>query len=226
MIWKIAQRLKPTLSAFYRRFARPPVPNLEGDREIEYSWVAAHMAKGPGNALDFGCGLSWMALLAARKGFDVTAVDLEHVSWAYEHPQLRFTRGDVAELSLTHDSFDLIINCSSVEHVGVPGRYGVSDTQTDGDLDIMRLFRQLLKPGKEMLLTIPVGKDQVFAPRHRVYGPERLPRLLDGWNVTNKEFWGKVESNRWVVREEKHALNEAPSDHYYGLGLFVLTRPD
>ncbi len=225
MLWKIAQRLKPTLSALYRRLARPPIPNLDGDREIEHSWVAANMSQGPGNALDFGCGLSWMALLAARKGFEVTAVDLERISWSYEHSQLRFARGDVTDLSLTHDSFDLIINCSSVEHVGVPGRYGVSETQTDGDLEVMKLLRQLLKPGKEMLLTIPVGKDQVFAPRHRVYGPERLPRLLGGWNVIKREYWGKDEINRWTVREEEAALNATPLDHYYGLGLFVLRRP-
>ena len=76
-----------------------------------------------------------------------------------------------------------------------------------------------------MLLTIPVGKDQVFAPQHRVYGQERLPKLLNGWRVMRSKFWGKDRENRWSAWDEHRALNEEPSDHYYALGLFVLRRP-
>ena len=226
MLWEIAQRFKPLLASLYDRVGRPPVPNLEGDRDIEYSWVAANMAQGPGRVLDFGCGTSWMGLLAARRGFDVTAVDLEQISWAYEHSALRFARADVTELALPPDSLDLIINCSSVEHVGLQGRYGVSNGHADGDLEVMALLRTLLKPGREMLLTIPVGRDRVFAPKHRIYGEERLPRLLDGWEVVKSEYWGKDGSNRWSASDEGAALAREPLDHYYGLGLFVVRRPE
>ena len=68
--WRIAQRIKPHLTVFYRRLSQPPVPNLEGDRDIEHSWVAANMTEGTGRALDFGCLDSWMGLLAARRGFE------------------------------------------------------------------------------------------------------------------------------------------------------------
>lgn len=225
MVWRVTQRLRPALAALYDRLGRPPVPNLEGDRDIEYSWVAANMPDGPGQALDFGCGKSWMGLLGARRGFEVTAIDLEQISWWYEHPHLRFVREDVAKLSLPADSLDLIISCSTVEHVGLAGRYGVSEGRSDGDLEAMSLLRHLLKPGKNLLLTIPVGKDRVFAPRHRVYGPQRLPKLLDGWEVVRSEYWIKDQSNCWSLCEEYTALDGEPLEHYYGLGLFVLRRP-
>ena len=116
MLWKIFQRFRPFLVALYERLGRPPDPNLSGDRDVEYSWIAANMSQGPGRALDFGCGRSSMALLAAMKDFDVTAIDLGQVQWWYEHPQLRFVQGDLAELPLEPNSFDLIINCSSIEN--------------------------------------------------------------------------------------------------------------
>lgn len=112
--------------------------------------------------------------------------------------------------SLPEDSFDLIISCSTVEHVGLQGRYGVSEGRSDGDLETMSVLRHLLKPGKNLLLTIPVGKDRVFAPWHRVYGPQRLPKLLDGWEVVRSEYWAKDQSNCWSLCEEYAALAGEP----------------
>jgi hypothetical protein len=54
-----------------------PTRNLWGDRDVEYSFIAAHMPNGPGKALDFGSGSSYMSLLAALRGFEVIALDLE-----------------------------------------------------------------------------------------------------------------------------------------------------
>jgi SAM-dependent methyltransferase len=224
-LWRSTRKLHPLLINAYERVGRGPVPNLSGDRDIEYSFVAANIANGPGLALDFGCGKSWMALLAARKGYDVTAIDLEDVSFRYDHPHLDFRKGDLAHMQLPMDSLDLIINCSSIEHVGLVGRYGVASENPDGDLEAMAIMRRLLKPEHEMLLTIPVGRDHIFPPRHRIYGNERLPQLLEGWEVVIKEFWGKNGANQWSSFDEVASLEREPLENYYGLGLFVLRRP-
>ena len=143
--------------------------NLLGDRDIEWSWIISQMPSGPGHALDFGPGGSHLALIAAQRGFHVTAVDLEPVQWPYVHPGLRFIRGDILKLPLPRGHFDLVINCSTVEHVGLAGRYGVTENRPNGDLEAMARLRELMKPGGVMLLTIPVGRDAVFAPLCRVY---------------------------------------------------------
>ena len=213
------------LAKLYDKLSEPPAPNLKGDRDVEYSWVAAHLPHGPGVALDFGCGPSYLGLVAARKGYQVTCVDLLPVRWYYEYPNLEFLQGDVRELSLRSEHYDLIINCSSIEHVGLAGRYGEQRAQEQADIETSALLRHLLKPGKPMLLTVPVGKDQVFPPLHRVYGENRLPMLLSGWEVASKEFWVKNNSNCWVSVLEKEALNYQASEYHYGLGLFVLLRP-
>ena len=208
------------------------VPNLAGDRDIEWSWVAAHMPSGPGEALDFGPGGSPLGLIAAQRGFHVTSVDLEPMQWPYVHPHLRFVRGDILKLSLPAGHFDLVLNCSTVEHVGLVGRYGVVEGRPDGDLDAMTGLRELMKPGGLMLLTIPVGRDALFAPLCRVYGAQRLPRLLEGYAVENEDYWVKDNQNQWVLSTKQTALSfEAsagswdPLQNVYALGCFVLGKP-
>jgi len=204
---------------------RSAAPNdLSGDRDVEYSWVAAMMPPGPGRALDFGCGFGNLGLLAAQRGYTVTALDLRDIFWRYEHPDAELVRGDVFDLDLSAKSLDLVINCSTVEHVGLAGRYG-SPERPDGDLEAMQHLLALTKPGGIMLVTIPVGRDAVFRPLHRVYGRKRLPRLLDGWDAEQKQFWIKDEANKWVLSDEAAALDFEPTEKVYALGCFVLRRP-
>jgi hypothetical protein len=210
-----------------------PTRNLWGDRDVEYSFIAAHMPNGPGKALDFGSGSSYMSLLAALRGFEVIALDLEPQTFPWRHPGVRFIQGDLLELDLPTNHFDLIINCSTVEHVGLVGRYSVTESRPDGDLEAMARLRELMKPSAIMLLTVPVGQDAVFAPLCRVYGKERLPRLLSGFVLEREMFWVKDAENRWVQCDEETALSfEAsagswdPLRNVYALGCFVLRKPD
>ncbi len=219
------------LRALKRRLLRPGshiqeqqvVCNLAGDRHIEWSWVAANMPNGTGEALDFGCGQdSHLGLIAARRGFHVTCIDLETIRWAYVHPNLKFIQGDALELSFPSRHFDLVINCSSIEHVGLAGRYGVRDHRPDGDIEAMARLWGLIKPSGVMLLTIPVGQDAIFAPLHRVYGVNRLPKLLERYIIEQGEYWIKDNQNRWVMVDKVTALNWPPGPILYGLGCFVL----
>jgi hypothetical protein len=88
-----------------------------------------------------------------------------------------------------------------------------------------------MKPGGLMLLTIPAGQDAIFAPRHRVYGNERLPRLLDGYIVEKEAFWVKHQAARWMPCDKDTALNfgasvhGGPLENVYALGCFVLRKP-
>jgi SAM-dependent methyltransferase len=187
------------------------------------------MPSGPGEALDFGAGGGLLGLVAAQRGFNVTAVDLQPIELPYLHERLSLLQGDVLELSLPLEHYDLIINCSTVEHVGLVGRYGVEKNQPDGDLEAMKRLRVLMKPSGLMLLTIPLGRDAVFAPLCRVYGQERLPLLLKGYAVQAEVYWVKDPSNRWVPSDRETAMcfeasagSWDPLQNVYALGCFVL----
>jgi len=221
MLSRTILKIEPTLVHFYRRLTEPPPPNCRGDRNIEYSWIVANMPAGPGEALEFGCGSSWLSLVAARRGFRTLAIDLTPVAWPYVHPLARFVQADVLELNLPPASLDLIINCSAIEHVGLE-RYG-DGGNARGDLAAMERMRGFLKPGGVMLLTIPVGQDATVAPLHRIYGAQRLPLLLHGFHVTSREYWTKDAQNRWVAVAEAEALNQELRPNTYALGCFVLS---
>jgi len=222
MVWKFFKRWEPQIVSLYRWISSPPVPNLSGDRAIEYSWIAAHLPSGPGQALELGNGKSYLGLAAVRRGFEVVALDLIPVAWSYLHPRLHFVQQDIFEAQIEPESLDLVINCSTIEHIGL-GRYGDS-VDADGDLKAMELLHDALKPGGVMLLTIPVGRDAIHKPYHRVYGMERLPLLLDSLALTNSEFWVKNEENRWIQTDELTAMQSTSSQHCYGLGCFMLKR--
>src|SRR5271154_406798 len=116
--------------------ASPPTHlNIVGERNVEWSFLSAQMPNGPGEAIEFGCEHAYMSLLAAQRGFHVVANDLQNQSFTWQHPNVEFLLGDLLKLPLPIDHFDLAINCSSVEHVGVAGRYGIEADQDGGDID-------------------------------------------------------------------------------------------
>jgi len=204
------------------RFLESGSINLSGDRDVEWSFVTANISPASGQALDFGCGESYLGLIAAQAGYKVISLDLQPIKWPYCHPNLQFQQEDILDVDFPEGSFDLIINCSSIEHIGLAGRYGQRENYLDGDLEVMTKMRRLLKTTGRMLLTIPIGKDAVFPQLHRVYGKERIQKLLKDYTVEKKEFWIKNNKNKWVLSEESVALEKVPREDFYCLGCFIL----
>lgn len=197
--------------------------DLAGDRDVEWAWVNAHLPEQPGRVLDFGPATSSLALTAAFKGGAVVGLDLNKYERPYLHPNLTFAIGDLTEYDLGPARFDTIINCSTIEHVGLVGRYG-SKPDPDGDLKAMAILKSLMAgPQSRMILTIPVGQDAVYAPYHRIYGVTRLPRLLEGLRPLHEAYYAKISDNRWRAVDQTEALSTQASASFYALGLFVLT---
>lgn len=223
------RRLKHALIS-RRKDEKPKNLDLSGDRDIEWSYIASRLPTGPGYVLDFGCGYGNMSIHAIQKGYRVLALDLEPNSFPWLHPNLEVMCGDILKLNLTRNAFDFILNCSTVEHVGLAGRYGVAAQETDGDLAAMQKLRALMKANGKMLMTIPCGRDAAITPWHRVYGKQRLPRLLAGYKIVEEIYWVKRADNRWYPCDSDAALCYIPTRHptiatqcSYALGCFVLS---
>lgn len=216
------------------RFVDPKLSSsnhLLGDRDIEWSWIAANMPQGPGKVLDFGNGGGPLGLMAALCGLTVTSIDLNDVDWPYEHPLLSFRKGDVLKLDLPAESFDVVINCSTIEHVGLAGRYNIVKHESDGDLSAMKRIYGLMRPGGIMILTLPIGQDYTAGYLHRIYGKDRLPKLLEGYTVVKESYWTKRDLQKWVPADRENALSykipeyNKPGDPIiYNLGCFVLRK--
>jgi SAM-dependent methyltransferase len=196
-------------------------PDLQGDRTVEWSYCMARLANGPSTTLDFGPGESPLSLCAAQRGHDVVALDRMPLTFLYMHERITFLHADILDHSLEGRRFDQIINCSSVEHVGLGGRYGSPD-RPEGDLEAMTVMHSLLAPEGRMILTIPVGRDMVCAPHHRIYGEDRLPRLLGPYTPIEEQYWRKDLAHGWSQTSRSTALATEGSESFYSLGLFVL----
>jgi hypothetical protein len=103
------------------------------------------------------------------------------------------------------------------------GRYN-NQEEPEGDLRAMTLLRAAMAgPESVMLMTVPVGLDGVYRPYHRVYGAERLPRLLSGFRVIEEAYAAKIDGrNQWQMVSRDVALAIQGSHSFYALGLFVL----
>jgi SAM-dependent methyltransferase len=207
-----------------RRIAARDGATLVGDRWIEWSFCLARLADGPGTTLDFGADVGFLSLAAAQREHDVVALDRMPSALEYRHPRVSALQGDILDRPLEGRRFDQIINCSSVEHVGLAGRYG-SFGDPDGDLKAMAIMRDLLEPDGRMILTIPVGQDLVCSPLHRIYGHKRLPRLLEGYAVNEAQYWLRDPgASAWTEVDKEDALQTEGSEWFYALGLLVLGR--
>jgi len=199
-------------------------PSLAGDRWVEWSFCMARLTDGPGRTLDFGADIGFLSLAAAQRGHDVVALDRMDVVPDFRHERVCFRRADILDRPLQGETFDQILNCSSVEHVGLAGRYE-SNEAPDGDLEAMTILRDALATDGRMVVTIPVGRDLVCSPLHRIYGSERLARLLQGYAVHEEQYWWKDPmTSAWSQTDRETALATHGSKSFYSLGLFVLVR--
>lgn len=212
------------LTRLARRLEEPRKPDwrtLAGDRDVEWAWSLGHLRPEPGRVIDLGSGNGFLSLAAAFRGHEVVAVDLEPQAFGFAEPRIEYRQGDFNTMELEPRSFDQALCCSTIEHVGIGGRYGSRDDR-DADLRFARKVAEVMRSDATVVLTLPVGRDGVYAPYHRVYGRERLPRVLEPFRVLVSEFRVKRESGLWEAASEPEALATQGSSTFYALGLFVL----
>lgn len=206
---------------------------LMGDRNVEYGYVIDNLPYTNGERLfDLGCGVNAsMSKIALERGYEVIAMDLQPIHRIY-NPNFQFIRGDLFSAQARIE-FDVILNVSSIEHFGLC-RYGVQEYDADADLRGMGKLRDWMKGDGLMFLTIPVGVDDVHRPWHRIYGEERLPKLLEGYFTIDEQYWAKTDKDIYEEVDKEYAMSEVPvmrgerdilpERFYYALGAFTLRR--
>jgi SAM-dependent methyltransferase len=95
----------------------PDLPYLESIP----AWLTERRVK---SVLDLGCGSGWLAIFLARRGFQVTGLDVaEHAiqlarTWADEEDlEIEFDVGDIADMDYAMGSFDAVVANSIFEHL-------------------------------------------------------------------------------------------------------------
>jgi SAM-dependent methyltransferase len=196
--------------------------DLAGEKQLDWAWVIEKSRATSGRALDVGCGDSVIPAALHLAGFQTTAMDLAPRQ-PYGMPGFRVLSGDFLTYDFGDEQFELISLCSAIEHFGLIGKNATAE-ENDEDLAGMRKARRLLAGEGRLLLTVPLGLDYVLRPWHRVYGAERLPLLLDGYQVLErKNLRRSAPGGNWVQCTDEEALSHPRTPQRYALGEFVLS---
>jgi SAM-dependent methyltransferase len=83
-------------------------------------------------------------------------------------------------------TYDLLVSFSGIEHYGL-GAYG-DPINPNADMEAMQSMYNSLKPGGVLMLAVPTANlSHIDGVHHRIYGPDKLEELLNGF-----EFMGRV----------------------------------
>ena len=170
-----------------------------------------------GRLLDIGSTIGDQLYDTLPKTVEINCLNLN--SKKFKNKQIKFKQGDIRKADYPDNYFDLIACVSTLEHIGVAGRYG-SDDQPEGDLRAMGEIKRILKPGGILLATVPYG-DKDILPINKLYNKTRIDDLFSGLEIISQEF-KKFDKNWHVwlkVGETEAAKTDMASDGWYALCL-------
>jgi hypothetical protein len=160
---------------------------------LDVGWTLKLLGAGMNDRLLVGGSISpWVEAVALHANVgQVTTVDFQAPYCDNCHPRLRTMGMETLMLRSTPAGYSIIVSYSSIEHDGL-GRYG-DPMDPYGDQHAMNEFWNLLQDDGILLLGVPLWPDDQLAHLlARLYGPIRLPWLINGW-----EYLGCVNRGVW-----------------------------
>lgn len=207
-----------------RKQARHPWIN---ERVIEYPWVYKNIPDLENcRVLDVGAkeGLPVTDMLLEKDNI-VYALDI-NASGSYQKGNLIIEKGDIISTSFEENFFDAVIAVSTLEHIGVAGRYGISGEDELGDLKAMREIFRILKPGGKVLVTVPYGMGRSL-PLNRLYNAERINGIFNDFEIIKSTYFRfkKIYKMWFEVPEPIAAQNNWNCEPWYALACFYAIKP-
>jgi SAM-dependent methyltransferase len=181
---------------FPEYFAREPLAPT--DRYIEYPFVLSMLPKLPARVLDVGCAGSFFPLILAGIGYDSYGIDIRRYSITnkIKHKNFEFRQESVLKTSFPPDYFDAACAISTVEHIGLSGRYGADDDACADAKAIAELAR-IVKPGGALIITVPFGKAKIVRPYSRIYDSSGIANLTRGFKVDQERYYMQDADDDW-----------------------------
>ncbi len=195
------------------------------DRALEYPWALKNIELKKGKLLDVGSTVSKMFKDNLSAEVEVFAINSDKEQRFEKNSGIKSVFGDIRKTDFKTNMFDVITCISTLEHIGVGGRYGIVD-EPNGDTQAMKEMFRILKPNGTLLVTVPYGLRDVL-PINKLYNKRRIEKLTQGYEVESETYMKYDEKyNIWKEVEEVVAGKvNWQKERWYALALIKLIKP-
>jgi hypothetical protein len=177
-------------------------------------WAARRVVeRRPARHVDVGSRLDVVGFLTCLT--QVVFVDIRPLE--AELPNLTCIAGSVTELPFADQSEESVSCLHVAEHIGL-GRYG-DPLDPAGTRKAARELVRVVRPGGQLLFSLPVGRPRVEFNAHRVHDPLDVVEMFPDLELV--EFSGVDDTGTFA---ENRGLEELRGSRY-ACGLFRFTRP-
>ncbi|MCK5320170.1 DUF268 domain-containing protein [Candidatus Parcubacteria bacterium] len=185
------------------------------DRNLEYPWMIKNINITKGELLDVGSTACDLLYELLPETIEINGINLNKQT--AKNNKIKLSQGDIRNTGYQNDYFDCITCISTLEHIGVSGRYN-SDNDHDGDIKAMQEMKRILKPGGILLVTVPYGTKDVL-PINKLYNKNRIEKLFNGYDIVEQKFSKfNQKFNLWLeTREEEAAKTNMLKDRWYAI---------
>lgn len=204
-------------------FAKEPLKPT--DRYLEYPFAIRNLPKPKARILDVGCSGSYFPLLLAAFGYETYCLDIRkyEILNTLKISNLVFKQEDIRKTTFADNFFDAVIAISSLEHIGLAGRYG-SNEDKHGDGIAVNEMKRVLKENGTMILTLPFGKAKVIRPYSKIYDEEWISDLIGDLKIEQEEYYFLDSNDDWVAILKSDAAKIDCTADRYALCLLKLTK--
>ncbi len=135
------------------------------ERVVEYPWVVSRLRPGAGILLDAGSALNhgYLVKHGALEGKKMIIYTLSPEQ-TIRNADISYMYGDLRDTVFRENYFDEIVCISTLEHVGMDNTFLYANDPRFGErrlqdyLKVIEEFRRLLKPGGQLMITVPFGR--------------------------------------------------------------------
>lgn len=164
---------------FPEYFATEPLQPT--DRYIEYPWVLEHLGSEKRlDVLDIGSSGSMLPYLINALGHHVSSMDIRSRQDVETNKEITFYHRDICRSCLPDEFFDVVTAISTIEHIGLEGRYGNNEESTD-EKAISEIYR-ILKPKGLFLMSVPYDIKEQITKTHKIYDEKILLKIMNIFN--------------------------------------------
>ena len=162
---------------FPEYFAKEPLRPT--DRYYEYPWALKHIHRytKPAMILDVGSAGSMFPLLAKSLNNNVFATDIRKMN--YEG--VTCLNHNICKTPFIDNLFDIVTAISTIEHIGLKGRYGA--VSEDSDEKAIKEIYRIIRPNGFLLMSVPYSRKAKETKFHRIYSEESISKILDGFKL-------------------------------------------